>query len=44
VTDYNYPHCEVYVFSLAEIDKPEHYLVTAKYPNDKGEVPVSGAY
>ena len=29
---YSSPDCEVYVFPLTAIDKPEHYLVKARYP------------
>jgi len=37
---------EVFVFSLTEIDKENspYYLLQAKYPNEKGEVPIGGAY
>ena len=44
VTRYSRRDCEAYVFPLTPIDKPEHYLVEAKYPNEKGEVPIGGAY
>lgn len=29
---YSSPQCEVYVFPLTAIDKPEHYLIKARYP------------
>ena len=29
---YSSPNCEVYVFPLTAIDKPEHYLMKARYP------------
>jgi len=44
LTNYSHPKCEVYVFPLTLIDKPEYHLVNAKYPNAKGEVPKGGAY
>jgi hypothetical protein len=37
-------HAEIYIFPFTDIDKPEHYLLKAKYPNDKGEVPLGGPY
>lgn len=43
-TRYSRRDCEAYVFPLTLIDKPEHYIVEAKYPNEKGEVPIGGAY
>ena len=32
ITKYSSPDCEIYVFPLTTIDKPEHYLVKARYP------------
>ncbi len=44
IREHSHPNSEIYVFPLTDIDKPEHYLLQAKYPNDKGEVPIGGAY
>lgn len=41
---HSHPNSEIYIFPLTDIQKQEHYLLTAKYPNDKGEVPIGGAY
>lgn len=41
---HSHPNSEIYVFPLTDIEKPEHYLLNAKYPNHKGEVPIGGAY
>jgi hypothetical protein len=44
IRQHSYANSEIYVFPFNDIDKPEHYLLKAKYPNDKGEVPLGGAY
>jgi hypothetical protein len=44
IREHSHPNSEIYIFPLTNIDKPEHYLLKAKYPNDKGEVPIGGAY
>ena len=38
------PGGAIWVLPLTNIDVPEHYLVKAKRPNPKGEVPLGGAY
>jgi hypothetical protein len=44
IRNHSHAHSEIYIFPLTDIDKPEHYLLQAKYPNAKGEVPIGGAY
>lgn len=34
----------VWVFPLTHIDVPEHTYLKAKYPNERDEVPIGGAY
>ncbi len=38
------PGGAICVLPLTKIDVPEHYLVKAKRPNPRGEVPLGGAY
>ena len=44
IRKYSRSNSEVYIFPFTEIDRPEYYVLKAKYPNDKGEVPLGGAY
>lgn len=41
---HSHPSAEIYILPFTDIDEPEHWLLKAKYPNDKGEVPLGGAY
>ena len=40
----SHPDGFIHVFPTNIIDRPEHWLLQAKYPNAKGEVPIGGAY
>jgi hypothetical protein len=34
----------LYAFRIADLEKPETFLLKAKRPNESGEVPIGGAY
>jgi hypothetical protein len=40
---YNRPEGEAYIFPFTAIEIPEHWLLEAQYPNDRGEVLVERA-
>jgi hypothetical protein len=42
--DSSQPRGEVLVFLMKDIDTQDHILVEAKYPNEKSEIPIGGAY
>lgn len=44
LNDFSQPQGEVFVFPMKEIDTKDHILVEAKYPNERGETPIGGAY
>jgi hypothetical protein len=44
VARYSHPGGEIHLFPEPAIDSTDKILLTAKYPNEKGEVPLGGAY
>jgi hypothetical protein len=41
---YCHPGGEIHLFPEPAIDSEDKILLTAKYPNESGEVPIGGAY
>jgi hypothetical protein len=41
---YSHPGGEIHFFPEPAIDSDDKILLTAKYPNERGEVPIGGAY
>ncbi len=41
---HSHPGAEVHLFPVSDIDREENILLEEKYPNEKGEVPIGGAY
>jgi hypothetical protein len=44
IARYSHPGGEIHLFPEPAIDSTDKILLTAKYPNESGEVPLGGAY